>query len=93
MHTAYDAIYEGGLGRPGTFIEFSKSLIDELHRFWIKEQPMTPFTLTTRSIHFYDSMVAFERGLWAPPENVWAGQDNGELAELFGPDHPPIPVS
>jgi hypothetical protein len=63
MHTAYWERYEGGLRRQGTFIELSKSLIDELNADWTEGRlPPTDFTRTTMSMHFYDSMVVFERG-------------------------------
>jgi hypothetical protein len=63
MHTAYWDEYGGGLRRPGTFIEVCKDLIDELNADWSRNAiPPTDFTKSTLSIHFYDSMVIFERG-------------------------------
>lgn len=63
MHTAYWEEYGGGLKREDTFIERSKGLIDELNADWSRDKlPPTDFTRTTLSMHFYDSMVIFERG-------------------------------
>jgi cephalosporin hydroxylase len=63
MHAAYWEAAEGGLRRPGTFIELAKQLIDELNADHIREGlPPTEFTRSTLSMHFYDSVVVFERG-------------------------------
>lgn len=63
LHTAYWEDYEGGLRRPGTFIETCKHLLDELNADWTSnELPPTEFTRTTQSMHFYDSIAIFERG-------------------------------
>lgn len=63
LHTAYWKEYEGGLQKPGSFIEYAKNLIDELNaehtRGALSE---TTFSQTTQSIHFYDSICVFERG-------------------------------
>jgi SAM-dependent methyltransferase len=64
LHTAYWEDYEGGLRREGSFIERAKTLIDELNADHTRGQlPPTDFTRTTLSMHFYDSIVVFERGL------------------------------
>lgn len=60
MHTAYWEDFGGGLRRPGTFIELCKELVDELNGVHAKLE--TVFTRATLSMHFYDSIVAFERG-------------------------------
>jgi hypothetical protein len=63
LHTAYWDEYGGGVGREGSFIELCKGLIDELNADWSREAlPPTEFTRSTLSMHFYDSIVAFERG-------------------------------
>jgi hypothetical protein len=63
LHTAYWEEYEGGLGRVGSFIEQSKGFIDELNADHSRGAvPISEFSRTTVSIHFYDSVVAFERG-------------------------------
>jgi hypothetical protein len=63
LHTAYWEEYGGGLGREGSFIELCKTLVDELNADHARGQiPVTQFGKTTLSMHFYDSVVAFERG-------------------------------
>jgi SAM-dependent methyltransferase len=63
LHTAYWPEYEGGLRRAGSFIEICKDLIDQLNADHSKGQlAQTEFTHTTLSMHFYDSVVVFERG-------------------------------
>ncbi len=71
LHTAYWERYEGGLRKPGSFIELCKNLLDELNADHCSEAlPPTDFTRTTLSMHFYDSVAVFEKGThtrkWAP---------------------------
>ena len=61
LHTAYCADFGGGKGRAGTFIEEAKGLIDELNAEHAGI-PLSDFSKTTMSMHFYDSVVVFERG-------------------------------
>lgn len=63
LHTAYWPEYDGGLGREGTFIELCKSLIDALNADHTRGA-LSPneFTRSTMSMHFYDSIVLFEKG-------------------------------
>jgi hypothetical protein len=71
LHTAYWDEYGGGVGREGTFIELCKGLIDELNADWSRDKlPPTEFTKTTLSMHFYDSIVAFERGRHLPKKDI-----------------------
>lgn len=63
LHTAYWPEFGGGVRKEGSFIEISKSLIDELNAYHSRGtvQP-TAFTDSTVSINIYDSIIAFERG-------------------------------
>lgn len=62
LHTCYWNDFEGGLRRPNTFIEFSKSKIDELNASYTNgQQESTEFTKNTQSINIYDSVIVFER--------------------------------
>jgi SAM-dependent methyltransferase len=71
LHTAYWDEFGGGLGRDGSFIELTKRLIDELNADWSRGAlPPTEFTRTTLSMHFYDSIVAFERGRHTEKKDV-----------------------
>lgn len=63
LHTAYWDEYEGGLKRAGTFIEFCKGMIDELNATHTRGHvPESEFSRNTISMHFYDSVVVFEKG-------------------------------
>ncbi|NUO76846.1 hypothetical protein LVB77_15135 [Lysobacter sp. 5GHs7-4] len=63
MHTAYWEEYGGGVGVPGSFIERCKGLIDSLNADHARGAlPSDEFTRSTRSMHFYDSFVVFEKG-------------------------------
>lgn len=65
LHTAYWAEYEGGLRKPTNFIEICKSLIDELNADHTRGAlSPTEFTNSTMGMHFYDSVVVFERGTY-----------------------------
>lgn len=62
LHTAYWSEYQGGL-QSASFINCCKDLIDTLNadhsRGSVKSND---FTKTTFGIHFYDSVVVFEKG-------------------------------
>lgn len=63
LHTSYRPNYGGGYRRPGTFIEYAKNLVDQLNA-WHSMEPefaVDEFTRTTRSVHFYDSIIVFEK--------------------------------
>lgn len=69
IHTSYRHDWSGGLRKEGTFMELCKHLVDELNvdhtmseRHSTAQLPITEFTNTTMSMHFYNSMVIFERG-------------------------------
>jgi SAM-dependent methyltransferase len=75
LHTAYWNEFQGGLRRANSFIELSKNGIDELNADHTRDAlPPTEFTRTTLAMHFYDSVVVFERGThtrkWAPEIGV-----------------------
>ena len=69
VHTSYWSRYGGGHRRPGTFMEYAKGLTDQLNAWHSREDgfAVDDFTRTTRSMHFYDSIVVFERGPVVPP--------------------------
>ncbi len=63
LHTAYWSEWGGGYKKDNTFIEYCKSLIDELNADHSRGAlTATEFTRTTISMHIYDSVVVFERG-------------------------------
>lgn len=67
LHAAYLPHFGGGLKAPGSFIEFSKDMIDHLHASYTGADLLpSDFSRTTLSMHFYDSIVAFEKGEYGP---------------------------
>lgn len=65
-HTSYWDSYGGGLLKPTTFIEFSKSIIDILHVGHVVDatpnKELYELCKNIGTIHFYDSMVIFIKG-------------------------------
>ena len=65
-HTSYMSHNGGGYKRKGSFIEYAKNFIDVLHYKW-KEELDTEWERKTKlvegltSVHFYDSVVVFEK--------------------------------
>jgi cephalosporin hydroxylase len=61
-HTCYWPEYQGGLGRNGSFMEFTKAKLDEINAVHTRGTlATTEFTKSTRSITIYDSICVFER--------------------------------
>jgi len=70
-HTSYWSTFGGGFRQPGTFIERSKELIDDLHGWHDREDSqgleVNKYTRQIESLHFYDSMVIMEKGQRSEP--------------------------
>ena len=78
-HTSYqnNELYPGGgLKVAGTFIEFTKNLIDELNAFWAGQNLRPTYnTLNMGGIHFYDSIVVVEKkNVPIPPFHLRIGK-------------------
>jgi len=76
-HTSYWKRFGGGYRRQGTFMEFAKDRIDQLNAWHSKteELQVNRFTRTTDSIHFYDSIVVFERRPRTKPVHRVTGRE------------------
>jgi 23S rRNA U2552 (ribose-2'-O)-methylase RlmE/FtsJ len=76
-HTSYWEDFGGGYQKSGTFIEFTKRLIDQLNAWHIYNQKnlVTDFTKTAQSIHFYDSIVVIEKSPRKPLLVLQTGDD------------------
>ena len=96
LHTSYWPRFGGGLRRRGTFMQYAKALTDQLNA-WHSRQPnrfkVDEFTRTTKSMHFYDSIVVFERGRVEKPRHEakghmttrdpeWMARKSGVLGRL-----------
>jgi hypothetical protein len=76
LHTSYWKRYDGGFREKNSFIEYAKGLIDQLNAYHSEDQALfnvDPFTLSTYSMCFYDSIIVFEKGKIIRPEQKRSG--------------------
>ncbi len=76
LMTSYWLKYGGGVKRRGTFIEYSKNFIDFLnaHHSEQKSLPVSEFTRTADSIHYYDGIVVVEKKKREKPHDEMTGE-------------------
>ena len=76
VHTSYVEAWGGGLRREGTFIEFTKHLIDALHGWYYLPagNDLDVHTAGTFGVSFYDSIVMVEKRPLAPPRVSQTGK-------------------
>ena len=62
-HTSYWARYGAGYKKTNTFIEYTKNLVDALHAYHSETPDLEVnwFTENTTGIHYYDSIVVFDK--------------------------------
>lgn len=64
LHTSYWQDFDGGYREPGSFVEFSKRLIDQLNA-WHSRAPqdfaIDDFTRTAYAMHYYDSVLVIDK--------------------------------
>ncbi len=63
-HTSYWNEFHGGYKKKGSFIEFAKNMVDQMHAWHINDDsivPVSDITANITSISFYDSIVVFEK--------------------------------
>lgn len=70
LHTSYWADYGGGYREPGTFVEYAKDLIDQLHAWHSRDDRLAvdDHTRQIRAMHAYDSVIVFDKAAVSPPE-------------------------
>jgi cephalosporin hydroxylase len=89
VSTSYWGDYGGGHKMPGTFIEYSKNLIDYLNAYhsWQYSLKVNEFTKTANSITFYDSVVVIEKRLRdkAPETEVSKGNSTDLATSSYIP--------
>lgn len=64
IHTSYWKVFHGGYKKAGSFIEYSKNLIDKINAWHIEDAnsiSIDDFTKSTYSLHFYDSVLVIEK--------------------------------
>jgi hypothetical protein len=67
-HTSYWPEYDGGLRREGTFLEWAKSLVDEVNaHHWSTDADVGPIARRLQGLHVYDSVVVLDVGPVHPP--------------------------
>ena len=85
LHTAYWPEFGGGYRQPETFIEQAKGMIDQLNADQTRGAvPPNEFTRSTLSMHFYDSVVVFERGRHTAKAAPQIGRRRGAAGYLLG---------
>lgn len=69
LHSSYRSDFGGGYKRPDSFIEYTKNFIDSLNYYHHKQgdSDSHAFANTTKSIHYYDSVIVLEKGIVTPP--------------------------
>lgn len=73
MHTSYWQEFGGGRRQPGSFVEFSKRLIDQLNAWHSREAQgfaVDDFTRTAYAMHYYDSVLVVDKRLMQEPRVV-----------------------
>ncbi|WP_078394697.1 class I SAM-dependent methyltransferase [Shouchella patagoniensis] len=75
LHTSYEWEYGGGYNEPNSFIEYSKKLIDNLHAWYSRDPQLevNPFTTSTWSMSYYDSVLVIEKRPKTQPHHRMTG--------------------
>ena len=93
-HTSYWLQFGGGYKRNGTFIEYSKNLIDTLNAYHSEEKrfKVDYYTKSINSIHYYDSIFVIEKKNRSEPKNVISGKIsfNNSLVSNYKPNIKPF---
>ena len=93
LHTSYRTAWGGKYKGRGTFIEYSKNLIDQLNAWhskvpWYSKRQRRPrvdtFTRTAHSLHYYDSVLVIEKRAMQQPRRRVTGPD-APVASPQGP--------
>ena len=76
LHTSYWKNFGGGYKRKGSFIEYSKNFIDYINAWHSKTKKLvvTDFTITTESLHYYNSILVIEKKPIEKPYNLMTGE-------------------
>ena len=83
-HTSYWPAFGGELGAPDSFIEWSKRRADDLHsRHHVKIDRHTVWATDLDGLHFYDSIVVFDKLKRFRPFNEMVGSSSYLFADRF----------
>jgi cephalosporin hydroxylase len=75
VHTSYFQDFGGGYRNPGSFMEYAKRLIDQLHA-WYSQEPnfvIDQVTLNAYALHFYDSIIVIDKRAMKTPHHRMRG--------------------
>lgn len=95
MHTSYWIEFGGGLRRRGTFVEYSKRLIDRLNAYHSRQSHFKAgsFTQSVDSMHYYDSVMVIEKKKRPKPIDLKSGQESyASDYDTNGPLYKRIPL-
>ena len=76
LHTSYWGSFGGGLLAGKSFIEYSKSLIDDIHAWHCKGHgnlSVSEFTRSAYALHYYNSMLVIEKRPISEPDELQSG--------------------
>jgi len=84
LHTCYMHDYEGGHRKAGTFIEYSKGIIDQLYAWCSQDASLTPNDLTRPlyAMHYYDSVLVLDKRTPVPQQARMRGTPSFPLSDL-----------
>ena len=82
-HTSYWPEFGGGLNKKDSFIELTKTLIDKLNAWHIRNGELHPdqYTRLVGSLHFYDSIFVLEKKKRLPPWHERRGIRNNKYVK------------
>jgi hypothetical protein len=79
LHTSYWKEYGGGYRKAGTFIEYAKNLIDQMHAWHShdkKRLKVDAYTKQIRGMHVYDSIIVFDKAEVPQPIDRKTGSES-----------------
>lgn len=75
LHACFWRNFGGGYGRPGSFLEVVKTMIDDMHHWYHNQgQRIAATAGHLGAIHVYDSLVVLEKAAVRPPRHSRRGQ-------------------
>ena len=77
LHTSYWREYGGGYKKKDTFIEYSKSVIDDINAWHSKNSDLevSDLTRSIKGMHVYDSIIVFDKGNVEQPRHEMTGKE------------------
>lgn len=71
LHCSYWPVFSGGYAYPWSFINRAKRLVDDMHHWYHRKGQRDRVARDQlRAVHFYDSVIVFEKAAIKPPVNT-----------------------